>query len=119
MDLKGAPYAYTPFCDNNKDMEGFRFWKQGFWRDHLQGKPYHISALYGREPPSFRYQVADYPESPFLLVGGHFLKWFPDQMLRYEPVCNLRKSWGGSLQTVVDLARFRQMAAGKANEASE
>ena len=28
MDLKGAPLAYTPFCDNNKDMDGFRFWKQ-------------------------------------------------------------------------------------------
>ena len=22
MDLHGAPYGYTPFCDNNKDMEG-------------------------------------------------------------------------------------------------
>jgi hypothetical protein len=36
MDLQGAPYAYTPFCDSNKAVEGFRFWKQGFWRDHLQ-----------------------------------------------------------------------------------
>ncbi len=25
---QGAPYGYTPFCDNNRDMEGFRFWKQ-------------------------------------------------------------------------------------------
>ena len=39
MDLKGAPYAYTPFCDN-KEMEGYRFWKQG---SHLAGRPYHIS----------------------------------------------------------------------------
>ena len=46
MDLKGAPYAYTPFCDNNKEMEGYRFWKQGFWKNHLAGRPYHISALY-------------------------------------------------------------------------
>ena len=36
MDIKGAPYAYTPFCDNNKEMDEFRFWKGGFWRDHLQ-----------------------------------------------------------------------------------
>jgi hypothetical protein len=28
MDLKGKPYAYTPFCDNKKEIEGFRFWKQ-------------------------------------------------------------------------------------------
>ncbi len=25
MDLGGAPYGYTPFCDSNKDMEGFRY----------------------------------------------------------------------------------------------
>ncbi|KAA3463503.1 UDP-glucose:glycoprotein glucosyltransferase-like [Gossypium australe] len=46
MDLKGRPLAYTPFCDNNKDMDGYRFWRQGFWREHLRGRPYHISALY-------------------------------------------------------------------------
>ena len=28
MNLKGRPLAYTPFCDNNKDMDGYRFWKQ-------------------------------------------------------------------------------------------
>jgi len=46
MDLHGAPYAYTPFCDSNKATEGFRFWKKGFWETHLRGNPYHISALY-------------------------------------------------------------------------
>jgi UDP-glucose:glycoprotein glucosyltransferase len=25
MDLKGAPYGYTPFCDSRKEIEGFRF----------------------------------------------------------------------------------------------
>ncbi|KAK9811403.1 hypothetical protein WJX72_003341 [[Myrmecia] bisecta] len=58
MDLQGAPYAYTPFCDNNKDMEGFRFWKQGFWRNHLRGKPYHISALYVVDLARFRQTAA-------------------------------------------------------------
>ncbi|GFR53074.1 hypothetical protein Agub_g15773, partial [Astrephomene gubernaculifera] len=57
MDLKGAPYAYTPFCDNNKEMDEYRFWKGGFWRDHLQGKPYHISALYLVDLKRFR-QIA-------------------------------------------------------------
>ena len=42
----GAPYAYTPFCDSNQSTEGFRFWKQGYWKQHLRGLPYHISALY-------------------------------------------------------------------------
>ncbi|BDA49281.1 UDP-glucose:glycoprotein glucosyltransferase 1 [Coccomyxa sp. Obi] len=58
MDLKGAPLAYTPFCDNNRDMEGFRFWKQGFWKDHLRGRPYHISALYVVDLVRFRQSAA-------------------------------------------------------------
>jgi len=49
IDLEGAPYGYTPFCSDdikNPKTTGFRFWDSGFWRDHLMGKPYHISALY-------------------------------------------------------------------------
>jgi hypothetical protein len=57
LDLGGAPYGYTPFCDSNADMEGFRFWKQGYWKNHLAGKPYHISALYVVDLVRFR-QVA-------------------------------------------------------------
>lgn len=58
MDIKGRPLAYTPFCDNNKDMDGYRFWRQGFWRDHLRGKPYHISALYVVDLAKFRQTAA-------------------------------------------------------------
>jgi UDP-glucose:glycoprotein glucosyltransferase len=58
MDLAGAPYAYTPFCDNNKEMEGYRFWKSGFWKNHLNGKPYHISALYVVDLARFRRTAA-------------------------------------------------------------
>ncbi|XP_050208760.1 UDP-glucose:glycoprotein glucosyltransferase [Mercurialis annua] len=54
MDIKGRPLAYTPFCDNNKDMDGYRFWRQGFWREHLRGRPYHISALYVVDLVKFR-----------------------------------------------------------------
>lgn len=54
LDLNGAPYAYTPFCDSRTDMEGFRFWKQGYWRNHLQGRKYHISALYVVDLKRFR-----------------------------------------------------------------
>ncbi|XP_043524015.1 UDP-glucose:glycoprotein glucosyltransferase isoform X1 [Frieseomelitta varia] len=54
MDLAGAPYAYTPFCDSRKEMDGFRFWKQGYWRNHLQGRSYHISALYVVDLKRFR-----------------------------------------------------------------
>lgn len=58
MDLGGAPYAYTPFCDTNREMDGFRFWKQGFWESHLRGKPYHISALYVVDLERFRATAA-------------------------------------------------------------
>ncbi|KAG2537562.1 hypothetical protein PVAP13_9NG299400 [Panicum virgatum] len=58
MNLKGRPLAYTPFCDNNKDMDGYRFWKQGFWKDHLRGRPYHISALYVVDLAKFRQTAA-------------------------------------------------------------
>lgn len=42
LDLHGAPYGYTPMGDDNTDMEGFRFWKTGYWKDFLRGLPYHI-----------------------------------------------------------------------------
>lgn len=58
MDIKGRPLAYTPFCDNNKDMDGYRFWRQGFWREHLRGRPYHISALYVVDLVKFRQTAA-------------------------------------------------------------
>lgn len=45
-DLKGAVYGFTPFCDSRKEVEGYRFWKQGFWSTHLRSRKYHISALY-------------------------------------------------------------------------
>jgi UDP-glucose:glycoprotein glucosyltransferase len=58
MDLHGKPLAYTPFCDNNKEMEGYRFWKQGYWKSHLRDKPYHISALYVVDLARFREMAA-------------------------------------------------------------
>ncbi|KAJ8081870.1 killer toxin resistant protein [Marasmius tenuissimus] len=57
LDLHGAPYGYTPMGDDNYDMEGFRFWKTGYWKDFLRGKPYHISALYVVDLVRFR-QIA-------------------------------------------------------------
>lgn len=54
LDLDGAPYGYTPFCDSRKEMDGFRFWKQGYWANHLAGRPYHISALYVVDLTRFR-----------------------------------------------------------------
>jgi len=39
-------------------MEGFRFWKTGYWKDFLRGKPYHISALYVIDLVRFRQLAA-------------------------------------------------------------
>eukprot|EP00602_Paraphysomonas_sp_CaronLab_P013244 CAMPEP_0185040580 /NCGR_PEP_ID=MMETSP1103-20130426/38799_1 /TAXON_ID=36769 /ORGANISM="Paraphysomonas bandaiensis, Strain Caron Lab Isolate" /LENGTH=1608 /DNA_ID=CAMNT_0027579943 /DNA_START=104 /DNA_END=4931 /DNA_ORIENTATION=- len=57
MDLQGKPYAYTPFCDSRQETLGFQFWRQGYWADHLRGKPYHISALYVVDLQVFRQQA--------------------------------------------------------------
>ncbi|KAF5330129.1 hypothetical protein D9611_010543 [Ephemerocybe angulata] len=58
LDLHGAPYAYTPMGDDNTDMEGFRFWKTGYWKSFLEGRPYHISALYVIDLVKFRQMAA-------------------------------------------------------------
>ena len=60
MDLQGAPYAYTPFCNDYTPMEGYRFWKTegGFWAKHLEGRAYHISALYVVDLKRFRRMAA-------------------------------------------------------------
>ena len=78
--LQGAPFGFTPFCDNNKDMEGFRFWKQGFWKEHLRGKPYHISALFVVDLARFRSAISgciwlllDACCSSYVLVCGCYL----------------------------------------------
>mmetsp|Transcript_7501 Transcript_7501/g.13557 ORF Transcript_7501/g.13557 Transcript_7501/m.13557 type:complete len:459 (+) Transcript_7501:3-1379(+) len=58
MDIGSAAYAYTPFCDSREEVEGYRFWKQGYWASALQGKPYHISALYLINLNRFRQMAA-------------------------------------------------------------
>jgi UDP-glucose:glycoprotein glucosyltransferase len=54
LDLEGAPYGFTPMCDSRTEMEGFRFWKTGYWSNFLRGLPYHISALYVVDLVKFR-----------------------------------------------------------------
>ncbi|KAB5526252.1 UDP-glucose:Glyco protein glucosyltransferase-domain-containing protein [Coniochaeta sp. 2T2.1] len=58
LDLEGAPYGFTPMCDSRTEMEGFRFWKQGYWSNYLRGLPYHISALYVVDLRRFREMAA-------------------------------------------------------------
>ncbi|KAM8819785.1 UDP-glucose:glycoprotein glucosyltransferase 2 [Eudromia elegans] len=54
LNLNGAPYGYTPFCDSRTEMDGYRFWKSGYWASHLGKRKYHISALYVVDLKKFR-----------------------------------------------------------------
>ncbi|KAG8135794.1 hypothetical protein E2320_008784, partial [Naja naja] len=54
FNLDGAPYGYTPFCESRREMDGYRFWKSGYWASHLAGRKYHISALYVVDLKKFR-----------------------------------------------------------------
>ncbi|EFC44990.1 UDP-glucose-glycoprotein glucosyltransferase [Naegleria gruberi] len=54
LDMQGKALAYTPFCESRKEMDGYRFWKTGYWANHLGGRPYHISALYVVDIDMFR-----------------------------------------------------------------
>lgn len=54
IDLHGAPYGFPPMGDDSYDMDGYRFWKRGYWKDFLRGRPYHISALYVVDLQRFR-----------------------------------------------------------------
>ncbi|ANZ74380.1 BA75_01747T0 [Komagataella pastoris] len=55
LDLEGAPYGYTPMCDDREEMEEFRFWKQESWQKSLGDTlRYHNSALYVIDLKTFR-----------------------------------------------------------------
>ncbi|KAF4392729.1 hypothetical protein F8388_010752 [Cannabis sativa] len=82
MDIKGRPLAYTPFCDNNRDMDGYRFWRQGFWKEHLRGRPYHISALYVVDLKKFRQTAA-----------GDNLRDLPNYAQHAVPIFSLPQEW--------------------------
>jgi UDP-glucose:glycoprotein glucosyltransferase len=62
LDLQGCPYAFTPFCSQTEnrrfETKGFRFWETGYWKDTLQGLPYHISALFVVDLKRFRQLAA-------------------------------------------------------------
>ncbi len=45
LDLRGRVYGYAPMGDDKPEMEGFRFWKTGYWKDSLRGRPYHIRSV--------------------------------------------------------------------------
>lgn len=100
MDLHGAPYAYTPFCSSRKEMDGFRFWNLGYWRSHLGGRPYHISALYVVDLDRFRRlaagdrlrgQYQGLSQDPNSLANLD--QDLPNNMIHQVPIRSLPQEW--------------------------
>lgn len=100
FDLGGAPYGYTPFCDSNTDMEGFRFWKQGYWRNHLAGRKYHISAIYVVDLVKFRQIAAgDRLRGQYQALSqdpnslSNLDQDLPNNMIHQVPIKSLPQEW--------------------------
>ncbi len=100
MDLKGAVYGYTPFCSSRNGMDKFRFWKNGYWEDHLKGKPYHISALYVIDLNRFRAVAAgDRLRQTYHILSAdpgslaNLDQDLPNFMIHQIPIFSLPQDW--------------------------
>ncbi|KAI8609608.1 UDP-glucose:glycoprotein glucosyltransferase-domain-containing protein, partial [Chytriomyces sp. MP71] len=100
LDLQGAVYGYTPMGDSRPEMEGFRFWKGGYWENHLKGKPYHISALYVIDLKRFRQLLAgDRLRQQYQMLSAdpnslsNLDQDLPNNMIHDIPIFSLPKEW--------------------------
>ncbi|KAI9482602.1 UDP-glucose:glycoprotein glucosyltransferase-domain-containing protein [Zychaea mexicana] len=100
LDLHGAPYGYTPFCTDRTEMDGFRFWNQGYWKDHLRGRPYHISALYVIDLVQFRKMAAgDRLRAQYQQLSAdpnslaNLDQDLPNNMIHAVPIYSLPQDW--------------------------
>ncbi|EPY49450.1 UDP-glucose-glycoprotein glucosyltransferase Gpt1 [Schizosaccharomyces cryophilus OY26] len=100
LDLHGAPYGYTPMCDSREEMEGFRFWKQGYWKKFLRGLKYHISALYVVDLDRFRKMSAgDLLRRQYQLLSAdpnslsNLDQDLPNNLQHLIPIYSLPQEW--------------------------
>ncbi|XP_068195286.1 UDP-glucose:glycoprotein glucosyltransferase 1 isoform X2 [Antennarius striatus] len=100
FDLEGAPYGYTPFCESRREMDGYRFWKSGYWASHLAGRKYHISALYVVDLKKFRKiaagdrlrgQYQGLSQDPNSL--SNLDQDLPNNMIHQVPIKSLPQDW--------------------------
>ncbi|XP_037343101.2 UDP-glucose:glycoprotein glucosyltransferase 1 isoform X1 [Pungitius pungitius] len=100
FDLEGAPYGYTPFCESRREMDGYRFWKSGYWASHLAGRRYHISALYVIDLKKFRKiaagdrlrgQYQGLSQDPNSL--SNLDQDLPNNMIHQVPIKSLPQEW--------------------------
>jgi UDP-glucose:glycoprotein glucosyltransferase len=97
-DLEGAPYGFTPMCDSRTEMEGFRFWKQGYWKNFLRGLPYHISALYVVDLKRFR-QIA---------AGDRLRQQYHQLSADPNSLSNLDQDLPNNMQTILPIHSLPQ-----------
>ena len=100
LDLEGAVYGYTPFCSDRTEMDGFRFWKSGYWQNHLRGRPYHISALYVVDLVKFRQVAAgDRLRQQYHMLSAdpnslsNLDQDLPNNMIHEIPIFSLPQEW--------------------------
>eukprot|EP00930_Biecheleria_cincta_P033490 TRINITY_DN23213_c0_g1_i1.p1 TRINITY_DN23213_c0_g1~~TRINITY_DN23213_c0_g1_i1.p1 ORF type:complete len:1613 (-),score=322.65 TRINITY_DN23213_c0_g1_i1:59-4897(-) len=126
MNLQGHVYGFVPFCGSgppesissslwnsltggtknqdeirNPETQGFRFWEQGFWKNHLGSSTYyHISALFVVDLEAFRKTAAgdilrDVYQS--LTADPHSLanldQDLPNYIQRQLPIYSLPQEW--------------------------
>uniref|UniRef100_A0A8C5S070 UDP-glucose ceramide glucosyltransferase-like 1 n=1 Tax=Laticauda laticaudata TaxID=8630 RepID=A0A8C5S070_LATLA len=100
FNLDGAPYGYTPFCESRREMDGYRFWKSGYWASHLAGRKYHISALYVVDLKKFRKiaagdrlrgQYQGLSQDPNSL--SNLDQDLPNNMIHQVPIKSLPQEW--------------------------
>lgn len=100
LDLEGKVYGYPPMGDDSEDMDGFRFWKQGYWKDYLRGRPYHISALYVVDLQKFRlFAAGDRLRGQYQALSAdpnslsNLDQDLPNNMQTSIPIHTLEKEW--------------------------
>ncbi|OKL60766.1 hypothetical protein UA08_04275 [Talaromyces atroroseus] len=99
LDLEGAPYGFTPMCDSRTEMEGFRFWKQGYWKSYLRDTfSYHISALY----------VVDLKRFRELAAGDRLRGQYHTLSADPESLANLDQDLPNVMQTLIPIKSLPQ-----------
>lgn len=100
LDLNGHVYAMTPFCNDKSEMAPFRFWEHNYWKNHLAGKPYHISALFVVDLLELRKKlVADIIRSQYHLLSqdpnslANLDQDLPNNLQNHIPIYSLPQEW--------------------------
>lgn len=100
-DLQGAPYGFTPICESRDEMEGYQFWKQGYWAELLGDNfKYHTSSLYVVDLHRFREVAAgDHLRQQYRVLSqdpeslSNLDQDLPNSLQRILPIHSLDQSW--------------------------